>query len=82
MKNLYAPIITLILAVILFSCQKNNNNSDLDMQELASGFKVPADSVKPWCYYYWIGDDISKEGLTKDLEAIPMGRQTDSTRGS
>ena len=23
-----------------------------------------------WCYWYWINDDISKDGITKDLEAM------------
>ncbi len=37
---------------------------------IQEGFTTPADTNKPWCYYYWIGDDISKEGITKDLEAM------------
>lgn len=38
--------------------------------------KIQADFINPnaqntlWCYWYWIGDDISKEGITKDLEAM------------
>ncbi|MBM3890839.1 MAG: glycoside hydrolase family 2, partial [Verrucomicrobia bacterium] len=26
--------------------------------------------TKPWCYWYWISDNISKEGITRDLEAM------------
>lgn len=37
---------------------------------LESGFAHPPDQTKPWCYYYWISDNISKEGITKDLEAM------------
>lgn len=37
---------------------------------LAEGFARPPAQTKPWCYWYWISDNISKEGLTKDLEAM------------
>jgi len=37
---------------------------------LAEGFIAPPDSVKPWVYWYWISDNNSKEGITKDLEAM------------
>jgi len=37
---------------------------------LETGFvKMPA-QTQPWCYYYWVNDNISKEGITKDLEAM------------
>jgi hypothetical protein len=37
---------------------------------LARGFAAPPESTKPWCYWYWISDNISKEGITRDLEAM------------
>jgi hypothetical protein len=37
---------------------------------LESGFANPPDQAAPWCYYYWISDNISREGITKDLEAM------------
>ena len=37
---------------------------------LEAGFAQPPDSTKPWCYWYWITDNISREGITKDLEAM------------
>ncbi|MGB0258854.1 MAG: glycosyl hydrolase, partial [Coraliomargarita sp.] len=35
---------------------------------LSSTFKQPSEDTKPWCYWYWIGGDITAEGITKDLE--------------
>lgn len=33
-------------------------------------FLTPPESSKPWVYWYWINNNISKEGITKDLEAM------------
>lgn len=38
--------------------------------DLDEGFKYPQEETKPWCYWYWLNNDISKEGVTKDLEAM------------
>lgn len=35
-----------------------------------ANFKNPPSSVKPWCYWYWYSDNISKDGIIKDLKAM------------
>ena len=40
------------------------------LDSLSVNFKNPPASTKPWVYWYWISDHISKEGITKDLEAM------------
>ncbi|MBN2505264.1 MAG: hypothetical protein JXQ71_01080 [Verrucomicrobia bacterium] len=37
---------------------------------LEAGFSNPPAATKPWCYWYWISDHLSKEGITRDLEAM------------
>ena len=37
---------------------------------LKQGFKLPPDSVKPSIYWYWMSDNISREGVQKDIEAM------------
>lgn len=37
---------------------------------LVQGFRQPPDQTKPWVYWYWITDNISGEGITRDLEAM------------
>jgi hypothetical protein len=37
---------------------------------IESGFAAPPEQTKPWCYWYWISDNLSKEGITRDLEAM------------
>lgn len=38
--------------------------------ELVRGFASPPPETKPAVYWYWISDNISKDGITKDLEAM------------
>jgi hypothetical protein len=37
---------------------------------LEEEFRNPPAETKPWCYWYWISDNLSKDGITKDLEAM------------
>ncbi|MBM4155930.1 MAG: glycoside hydrolase family 2 [Lentisphaerae bacterium] len=38
--------------------------------EMAAGFAAPPDDTRPWCYWYWISDNLTKDGITRDLEAM------------
>lgn len=38
--------------------------------DLAASFSHPPAATKPRCYWYWMDGHISKEGITKDLEAM------------
>lgn len=39
-------------------------------QKLLSGFKMPPDSIQASIYWYWMSDNISKQGVIKDLESM------------
>lgn len=54
----------------IVSQTKPNNSSSTINANLVTGFITPPDSIKPYVYWYWISDNISKEGITKDLEAM------------
>jgi len=41
-----------------------------DNHDLGQLFKNPSESAKPWVYWYWLNSCISKEGISKDLEAM------------
>jgi hypothetical protein len=47
-----------------FSC---TNTSD---QGLEAGFVTPPDSIQTSVYWYWISDQISEEGVVKDLQSM------------
>lgn len=54
----------------LIRCQESTAGNEVLAQEMKEDFKSPPEDVKPWLYWYWINNHISKEGITKDLEAM------------
>lgn len=37
---------------------------------LMEGFRNPPGSAHPWVYWFWVNGNLSKEGITADLEAM------------
>jgi hypothetical protein len=37
---------------------------------MAEGFRTPPQSAKPWCYWWWLDSNATKEGITRDLEEM------------
>ncbi len=57
---------TAIALVLLISSVSQASAAD----SLDEAFANPAEDTKPWCYWYWLNGDISKEGITRDLEQM------------
>ena len=38
--------------------------------ELAAAFLTPPDSARPWVYWFFMDGNLSREGMTADLEAM------------
>jgi len=38
--------------------------------QLEQGFRQPPDSARPWVYWFWLNGNITREGITLDLEAM------------
>ncbi len=71
LSNLFKAVLILVLVpIVLCNCTENPGLSESRFATIRNGFQTPADTNKVWCYWYWINDDISKEGVTKDLEAM------------
>ena len=60
MKRLFYILIVTILAA---ACASKGDS-------LKEGFKTPPDSIRAAVYWYWLNNNISKEGVVKDLEAM------------
>jgi hypothetical protein len=39
-------------------------------EALAAEFAQPPDSARPWVYWFWLNGNITREGITADLEAM------------
>ena len=54
----------LLLTLIHTTCHQQT------VDQLLEEFQNPPSFTKPWVYWYWIDENISKEGITNDLEAM------------
>ncbi len=64
-------LIFFAVGIFLLNCTKTEPMMPLaEYESLQQNFIVPHDTNTVWCYYYWINDDISLEGVTKDMEAM------------
>jgi len=42
----------------------------LQAQPLEEFFRTPPDSARPYTWWHWVNGNVSKEGITKDLESM------------
>ncbi len=69
MKNfLFTIAFFIIAAIFIGSC--SNEQGAVSSEALKSGFVTPPDSIQTSVYWYWISDNISKEGVVKDLQSM------------
>ena len=66
-KHMLALVLIVAGHSILFAQQKNTNVLATDAKTI---FLHPPESAKPGVLWMWMGCNISKEGITKDLEAL------------
>lgn len=71
----FTKIILFYLGVVMcllvqISCSQSGLHDDDIYHQLKSGFYQLPDSTKPWVYWYWVSDQISRTGITKDLEMM------------
>lgn len=67
MKKLFKGLICLLYGFLV--CM-NAESESKDGNALSSGFLTPPDSIQTSCYWYWISNNISKEGVIRDLQAM------------
>jgi len=69
MRKLSLVLLVCFLLAIAGGCAENLNRS-IQPRGMEADFLNPPPESRPGCYWYWINDNISKEGITKDLEAM------------
>ncbi|MEI6138096.1 MAG: glycosyl hydrolase [Mariniphaga sp.] len=60
----------LCISVVLFAASCATNQTKVTNEALENGFITPPDSIQTGVYWYWISDNVSKEGVVKDLESM------------
>jgi len=74
-KNVLGIFFIFILSSFLIAStnvkkKAKGERDSFSISEFKRGFKTPPDSVKPSVYWYWLSDNISEEGVKRDLEAM------------
>lgn len=64
MRNVFFILLILLTNIFFNACKEKNDTT------FEEAFDNPPESTKPWVYWYWISDNISKEGITRDLETM------------
>ncbi len=59
-------LILCLCPVLLFG----QSYSSETLQSLAENFQTPGEEYRPHVWWHWLGSNFSKEGITKDLEAM------------
>ncbi len=54
----------LILALAVLAAEARGQS------DIAAGFAAPPPSARPWVYWFWLNGNITREGITADLEAM------------
>lgn len=67
-KQLIIPAVAAALLSLPVSCSQQASSPDISSIE--SSFMNPPDSVRIACYWYWLNDNLSPEGVVEDLHAM------------
>ena len=69
-----ASYLFIFLVIGLFiACSDNNRKSEQEewsINKVAEAFDNPPMEYRPYVWWHWMGPNFSKEGITKDLEAM------------
>ena len=57
------------LAILMCTCLAVNALA-IQGADLAEEFQSPPDSARPWVYCFWLEGNVTREGITADLEAM------------
>ena len=72
MRSHFFFILTLFVQLSFLQCKspEEKKDSSINIKALADGFIEPSNKYRPETWFHLNGNNISKEGLTLDLEAI------------
>jgi len=59
-----------IVVLMLFAVTGWGENNGYIFGRLDDAWKSPAQEAKPWTFWYWMHNNVSKQGIKADLEAM------------
>ena len=62
-QSFLAAVLVLFVMLTAGADAEDARNWDTD-------FKTPPEDTRPYCYWYWLKDNITREGVTRDLESM------------
>jgi hypothetical protein len=65
MRHRYAYGLFTLLIILCFACGGHHRDVQLE-----ASFQHPPDSVKPWVFWFWMNGNVSRKGITEDLESL------------
>ena len=71
-KNIFRSILLLVLSLLLpsgLNAQSGASNSD-PVGPIRKAFFNPPGSSRPWVYWFWVNRNVTRKGITADLEAM------------
>ena len=69
MKNLFA-LLCWMTVMLLTPPAFTQPASQAVENDLAKNFVKPPNKARPWVYWFWLNGNLTKEGMTADLEAM------------
>lgn len=61
----------IIILIAFFACSKESiQKEQMNLKIMQEAFVHPPDSVKPWVLWDWISGNVTREGITQDLESM------------
>ena len=59
-----------VLSAAIFALATVATYPSAEGSDLENGFRNPPNAAKPWVFWFWMNGNISREGITQDLESM------------
>jgi hypothetical protein len=68
-RRIFFPVLLGLISLTALACGPGPSGRATS-DELAADFAHPPDSARPWAYWMWMDGNLTREGITADLEAM------------